>query len=517
MPRPTDSEHRTAAAPARPAGGPQITRTILLREPQAAANEVSFGWRVEPSTELYARQSFYLRFPPEVALERVPADLWWTVALICLHNHWALLRPCRVELPVELPPGEREFWLRLLDAAVETLELTWGGGNRGRTIEIRDRGPRLRPQAGGGDAIATAFSGGKDSLLQLGLLLELGERPLAVTTTSPMPPLLDHDSPRRRAALDAVAAHPAVEHVEVRSNFRECWDNGFARARGYELSVNELSDTMLYLAVALIVGRARGAGRVLLASEAEVQATAVRDAALVQHPHFMYSAVTQRSLDRLLARHGMGYGSITYPLRAWQVARLLFERYPRLAELQYSCWRHEPGAGACSGCPDCLANGLAGLQAGVGPARLGIDVSRLLERMHGWEPKVDQDPAALPAAQVRRELHGATVRRLAAMRTRRFAMRLARTEPRRLLRRDALETLRRYAWLRGRLAPQATAVPAPGYRHAYLALVDARWRAPLERLFDAEFERAPESDDATDLAGAEALIEHITEPLGAAA
>ena len=479
-------------APAESRRRPEPTvRTIALLEPEPAAHEVTFRWRVEPESSLYARQSFSLSFPPGVELDLVPRELWWTAAMICLHNHWALLRPCRIELPVELPPGEREFWLRLLDAAVETLERTWAVGDRERSIEISDRGPRLELAPGRDGPVATAFSGGKDSLLQLGLLLELGERPLAVTTSSPMPPLHDHDSPRRRAALAAVAAHPGVDHIEVRSDLRACWDNGFARELGYELSVNELSDTMLYLAAALIVARARGAGWVLLASEAEVQTAAVRDGALVQHPHFMYSAVTQRSLDRLLARRGLRHGSLTYPLRAWQVGRLLWTRYPELARLQYSCWRHDPGEGACSGCADCLTIALTALEAGVAPSRAGIDIARLVERMDDWQARLDPGPEPMPADLVRSEIHAANVRLLAAMRTRSLAARLARTEPRALARRGAPRMLRGYARLRGRLAGQAASIRAPGYRHAYLKLVDERWRARLEGLFDSRFERSP--------------------------
>lgn len=491
-------------------------RTIVIEEPEVGAASVTFRWRVTPASGLYVRESFDLRLPGGPSPLDVPADVWWTVALICLHNHWPLLRPCRVELPVELPPGERELWLRMLDAAVETLELTKGGDDLERTIEIHDRGPRLEPvRASGGDAVALAFSAGKDSLAHLGLLLELGERPLAVTATSPMPYLLDHAAPLRRTAIETVAAHPAVEHVEVRSNLRECWDNSFPRTLGYEVAVNELTDTMLYLCAAFVVAWARGGGHALLASEAEVQTLSLRDGRVIQHPHFMYSAITQRSLDALLARRGVRHGSLTYPLRARQVRELLWRRYPELRRFQYSCWRHGPGESACSACTDCLTTMLTALEAGVAPTRMGIDVPKLLERMADWEPAgaADDEPQALPGEEVRRALHMALVRQFASLRTRGFAVRLARAEPRLLLRRDRLELMRRYNYLRGRLAPLASGSIGPGYRHAYLALVDERWRRSLEQLFDSQFERASGTADAADLAAAQALIERITAPL----
>ena len=87
-----------------------------------AAQEVHFAWSVEPESELYSRAEFSLRFPDGVDVAAVPLGLWWRIALICLHGHWPLLRPCQIRLPVRLPAGEAEFWLRLCDAAVASLE-----------------------------------------------------------------------------------------------------------------------------------------------------------------------------------------------------------------------------------------------------------------------------------------------------------------------------------------------------------------------------------------------------------
>lgn len=477
---------------------------------------MTFRWQVENDPGLYHRESFELRFGDALAPADLPEDVWWTVALLCLHNQWVVLRPCRVLLPVELPPGEREFWLRMTDAAAATLELTWGEGDLTRTVAIEDRGPRLSPARAPADRAHTAlaFSGGKDSLAHLGLLLELGERPLAVTTTSPMRILSDHVSPRRRATLDAVAAHPEVTHVEVRSNFRDCWDNDFPRSLGYGVSTNELCDTMLYTAAAYAVAWAGGATEVLLASEAEVQASAVVNGHPVQHPHFMYSAATQRSLSALLERRGVGLGALTYPTHAWQVQGLLWSRYPELRELQYSCWRHVRGEGACSACHDCLSLALAALRNDVGPSRVEIDFGRLTDWMAGWRPRLQA--AELPNAQVRRAAHSATVRELATLRTRAVASTLIRRDRRQVARRGGLGSLLGYARLRAEVAPAAASIPAPGYRHGWLALVEGKWRESLQRIFDSEFPRAPASAYADGLERARRLIAHNTEPLRAA-
>ena len=75
---------------------------ITVHPPVVSGQQVRFGWRVEPATELYRAEQFTVRFPESIDLTRVPAGLWWRVALICLHGHWPLLRPCRVRLPVRL-------------------------------------------------------------------------------------------------------------------------------------------------------------------------------------------------------------------------------------------------------------------------------------------------------------------------------------------------------------------------------------------------------------------------------
>ena len=494
-----------------------MTRTVLIDPPEVGEHQVRFSWRVDPPSELYARESFNLRFGDRLAPRELPEDIWWTVALLCLHVHWALLRPCRVELPVELPPGEREFWLRLIDAAVETLERTWGGRDLERSVELADRGPRLTPTAGPRrDRVALAFSGGKDSLATLGLLLEFGERPIAITTTSPMWPLADHGSPRRRTALETVAARPDTEHVEVRSNLRECWDNSFAHRRGYPIAINELADTHLYLSAALAVGWARGAERVVLASEAEAQLNAGRDGAVIQHPHFMYAAVTQRSLSRLLERRGISYGSLTYPMRSLAggpvavaplsraarasvlvlAPRLRRRRLQRLRRLppdraHRARRRGRPGARGDRRRRPVRAHGRVGARSSTTASSRtrGSSASSTGRWSASWRPC---GLAASPPAWCAPTPAGSPAARRAS-------------------------TVRNYARLRGRVAPRAAEVPTPGYRHSWLTLVDERWRDRLEALLDSRFERAPESEDRPELERALSLIERITEPLGGGA
>lgn len=488
--------------------------TFSIDPPEVGDGEVVFRWRVDPPSALYRATSFRLRFPPSVPLDEVPSALWWTVALLCLHPHWPLLRPCRVELPVDLPPGECEFWLRLVDAAQATLEAHSGTGNVERSVELIGRGPALDrpPPAPDRGAAATSFSGGKDSLVQLALLAELGEPTIAVTTTSPLPTLRDQLTARRRAVLAEVPRRRDVEHIEVRSDFRACWQNDFSETLGYPLKVSELTDTFLYLAAMIIVGWTRGAPRLFLASEAEVQESIEGEHGVVQQPHFMYSAATQQAISALLGRYGLSYGSLIYPLRSGQVQRLLWTRYPDLRDLQYSCWRVGPGEATCSACSQCLRVALTALAVGGSPAEMGIDLARLLVRMRHWSPS-GADSNGLPDSAVKASLRGQIVRDLAGTPLRTVARRLVARDPWRPLARDNFQALRCYAQLRSRALAEIQPGPAPGYRAGYLALVDARLRDRLAAIYDEAFPRAPAAEHADLLDRTRSLARWIAAPL----
>jgi hypothetical protein len=184
-------------------------RVIDIAEPVVADHEVTFTWTVTPRHGLYERESFVLRFPEDVDVSGVAPGLWLRLALMVLHIHWPLLRPCRVRVPATLEPGEAELWLRLSDAAQVTLEAQSGGGDFARTVELVTRGPRLAPRAdrapGGG--IVTCFSGGRDGLAQAAMLDELGERPTLVTVTSRCAWDREHENRRRsRHAAGAPSA-----------------------------------------------------------------------------------------------------------------------------------------------------------------------------------------------------------------------------------------------------------------------------------------------------------------------
>ena len=154
---------------------------------------------------------------------------------------------------------------------------------------LHDDGPPCTPaRARDNGRTVTAFSGGKDSLLQLGLLAELGQRPIArVMTTSPMPPMHDHTTPRRRALMAEIVlgGGPSSWSRCQAGLYGSALDNDFARLRGHQIAVYEITDTFLYLAAAVVVGWLRGAPRIFLASEAELQETVVRAGHVVHTAH----------------------------------------------------------------------------------------------------------------------------------------------------------------------------------------------------------------------------------------
>lgn len=342
----------------------QIVTTITLDKPQPTANGATFSWSVDPDDSFYKHGSFELEYPSKIDMSKVPDAVWARVMLVCLHTHWAMLRPCRVVLPFSLSEGELEFWRRLTDAAVWSLETRRENAvgsfseRTQRSIDFVSRGepiPELSPPVQS-DCVAASFSGGRDSMTQLGLLQDLGEKPFLVTTTSSRPGSEEMVSERRRMVIDEIQRRRGVDLVEVKSDYRDCFNTLDDRAVCYGVSINEASDTFLYFAAAWAAAYARGAKAVYLASEAEVQESIRRDGMVVQYTHFMYSAVSQRALSELIKPSAIGYSGLTYPMLQLQIHHLLNTRYTDIRDLQYSCWSSDPArALAAAARPACRA------------------------------------------------------------------------------------------------------------------------------------------------------------------
>src|SRR5581483_1739504 len=459
---------------------------------------------------------FSLRFPDGVDPARVPEGIWWAIAMLCLHAHWPLLRPCRVKLPFRLRPGEAETWLRLMDSYVWTLEAYRGTTRLEREVVIEDDGPPISystlPEA---KRCATAFSGGKDSLLQAGLLAELSANPLLVTTTSPMPPLEDHITARRRYILGEITRRRDVTLVEVESDFRANWNNDFARVIGYQISINEVTDTFLYFSSMLAAGVALGVPHLFLASEVQVNENVELDGRIIQHPHFMYSVVTLSTVEALLRPWGVSFCSLTSPLHSFQVQELLWTRYADLRDLQYSCWKVTEGESVCNACSQCLRIALSALALGDDPALMGADLVKLLNATGEWTPpKPNGDAPLLPNQISGRQLHGHVQRVVAAIPESSVAEYLARVSPDQLLAPAGQSALAAYRELHRR-ALEYDADPAPGYRARFDSFIDPLLAAGVNQIYAEHFTPADEASYAGALGRSRALVNWITEPLDA--
>jgi perosamine synthetase len=489
-------------------------RVIDIAEPVVADHEVTFTWTVTPRHGLYERESFVLRFPEDVDLSGVAPGLWLRLALMALHIHWPLLRPCRVRVPATLEPGEAELWLRLSDAAQVTLEAQSGGGDFARTVELVTRGPRLAPRAdrAPGGAVVTCFSGGRDGLVQAAMLGELGERPTLVTVTSPCAWDREHENRRRRQVLDEVTQRRGFELVEVFSDMRSAWNN--TAAHRYNVGVNELTDILLWLAGAVAVAAARGARFVLMASEVEVQTNARRGGVVVQARHFAYSAVTHRALAQAIAGSGVGIGSLTNALRQFQLQRLLTDRYGDLRDLQYSCWNAGIDEPACSRCAECRGIALNLAAAGISPQIAGIDLVELLLSLADWWPgeryiagtNADDDLLPMPRSGRAQEMQ--ELRSLMALST----DTVARLSDERRTSAERERAVAILATLQER-ASRFALEPEPGYQPGYLELLDPSLRGRVKAILDEHFTAEPERSYATALGNTRLLADWITAPM----
>jgi hypothetical protein len=461
---------------------------IFLMPPIVERQSVTFRWRVEPETTLYRKTSFTMTFPTNIELSAIPGRLWWDIFLICLHPHWLLLRPCQIYLPLRLPTSERQFWLQLLQNGADTLAAYGPERLRLDLLGIMIIGGELEiPRTSvSGSGFATSFSSGKDSLLQAALLCELTERPLLVTTTSPLPSLADHETERRRTVLAAIQERRNLQLVEVDSDFRSIWDNGFAGQLGYSVSVNELTDTFLYMSSLLVAGMALGSTHLFLASEAEVQMNAIVDEKIIQHMHFMYSAATQRALAQLLMPYGIRFGSLIWPLYSMQVQQLLWARYSDLCDLQYSCWRVQPGEATCSQCGQCFRIAITALASGDNPERMGIDLRKVLCHAPAYVTTT-YATSILPedwkgTAVVRDAVCRVSLTHLASV--------LAKGRIRTVPSREVVRTLWNFYRLQ-LLARQCPTHRRAGVRDAFFDWLDPELRDSLVRIYTHHFSREP--------------------------
>lgn len=489
---------------------------ITLHPPRVTGQRATFSWTESRPSGLYHKNDFFLEFPATVVLEGIPNGMWWTVFLLCVHSHWPLLRPCRIRLPVRLGAGEAEVWQRLLQSYSTTLDAMNPDRRPPQAIELvmGDEPLERCPPVTDTDRCATAFSGGKDSLAQVGLLCEMGYHPLLVTTTSPLPPLLDHHSSYRRRTMAEVQRRRGVELVEVTSDFRATWHNLASREKGFPLSLNELTDTFLYTAALAITGYARGVPNLFLASENEVASNSVEQGLYLQHSHFMYSALTQAGIAALLRPFGLRYGSLTVTLQSSQVQELVTSRYPDLSDLQCSCWRITETRKACSECSECKRLAWVSLSLGGSPADQGVDVVWMLNHYGRHGSRSDRERPHPPNRLAAAGFKAQVARAILAVSASRFAAYVLRQHPLSLLDGSGWRAFWKFLNLRAAVRRENRgALPRVGYRAGYLRLLAEPIRERLRAILADQFEPEPEEHHAVPLENLLTAIAQVTEPL----
>ncbi|MBI2692534.1 MAG: hypothetical protein HYX29_11395 [Solirubrobacterales bacterium] len=493
-----------------------MTTKIRLHEPVVRGNSVDFSWTISPDEGFYLDPRFTLEFPESVQVSAVPEGVWLRVMMICLYSHWVVLRPCRVVLPRRLPSGEREFWLRMIDAAAWTLENDQdrvGGPDfaerTAREVELVETGPRTEQLTAAPDRsrVVTSFSGGRDSLTQAGILDELGRSPLLVTTVSRREGSIEFETPRFRHVLAETQARTGLELVEIKSDIRTCFDNFHPAVARYGMAVSEFTDTLLYFTSCWVTACARGGGSIFLASEAEVQESSRRDGVVVQIEHFGYTSATQRALSALIAPTGISYSGLTAPLEHFQIQRILDKRYPKLRDLQYTCYSQAPGEDACSNCFSCLKGALHKISDDTTPSEIGIDLDRVLTARSDWSPSDDGEKArGSVAAGYGERMNNHLVRvlrNLDAERVSEFAPGGKLSEP----------ALAGFAKLRATALAAPDPPDEPGYREGFLDLLEEPLRGELDSLLGEHFAAEPPERHAQLLENTLVISDWIAAPL----
>ena len=490
-----------------------LERSIILNNPQVQGSRIVFSWRVDPASAMYKDCSFYLDFPVGDDLNEIPLSLLQVLQMFCLYNHWLILRPCHVFLPFEISSEEKAFWYRLMRVSLDTLESSKGSTAENLDIRLVNCGaPKVaKPLCTSSNRGATAFSCGKDSLLQAGLLAEISERPLLVTTTMPVEGLEAHRSKRRERVLRKVAGMRSFEHVEVKSNYREIFDNPHPyTAHQYPIALSELTDTFVYLTSLAVSAYSRGVGHLFIASEAEVQENFERKGRIIQHKHFMYSLVTLKAIEKRLEPFGFKLSSLTSPLYSSLVQELLWSRYPGIRSLQFSCYSMKEGEEICSTCGNCLRNGFCALAMGADPGEMDIDFWKTMEGNCDWKPvtkeasrhqsEPDRRVSASISAQVARHLRNVSSLSLARalLRARKWSL---------------------FSWrfwylliAFGRMKSRAWQVEVPaalGYRRAYLEFVDPLFREGLSQILSEHFAEEDELEYRQLFSRSQELVAYI--------
>lgn len=356
--------------------------SLRIFEPETIGNRVLFRWECTPPHPLFLRDRCTVEYPFSIEDNGFPHSMWWSVLLGCMYPAWNFLEDYTVVCEGTVSRAEREVWSRLADFERWMFKRVPGGDpvKRPFTVEAHESTARPRAVHRMARGAACCFSGGKDSLVQAGLLREMGVPTSLVNTVSARPGTHDHDSQRRSRTISYFEASAWGDMIRVWSDIRSCFDNDYPHHRATGIKFNEVADCPIYASLALPVAWYHNREYVLLASEWEISKIDRTSRSLVPHKYAMYSIPTFAGVDAVWRTlFGIGYSSLLFPLPIFCVQALLCRRYEDLLPLQDSCWRTDGVQDYCNECTKCLLTAVVLMAYRIPPDELGIDVTRLFD------------------------------------------------------------------------------------------------------------------------------------------
>ena len=229
------------------------------------------------------------------------------------------------------------------------------------------RKPRRRPAA------VLPFSFGKESLVTLGLCLELGIKPVLMYCQEPAHPF---EEGFKRRMLKELGKEFGLETHFVR------FEPGMFRyGRAFKaMPVTELgwgSQTTLLQLLCVPFAVMRGAPYILIGSEQSNNEFSMRRGWRLYPSYDQTSLWTaqQRHMARLASGGLCGAYSMLEPLEEIVIFSMLHHRYPRLGKYQFSCSAQRalrPGSAWCHRCYKCDRMFLFARCCGIDPESLGF-------------------------------------------------------------------------------------------------------------------------------------------------
>ena len=301
------------------------------------------------------------------------------------------------------------------------------------------------------------------------------------------------------------------EVVEVESDLRAGWVNEYPFSLGLPSTMNELSDVYLYYIAALIVAVSRGAGQVAIAAQSDSHEATLIDGRITLYHMVMSSAPVLRAITELAAPLGMRLDLPLAPIHYGQILALLYRRYPRLRDLQFSCFSQTGDQRACGVCVKCRRTVLPYVTFGGRASDLGVDIIELYLALQRFKVEAS---GTLPREFHRAWLARQVISAIQTMPPRVAALRLLREQPRALLTRrgwEALDTYRQAFQL-----ARSVRIDREGCFEGFLQYVSELRRERVREILEQEFGFAPTGRYAHQLELLGQLEHRLVAPLLAA-